>query len=457
MPSTLDATAYPHLLDAVIARASPSVLLKLRATSRHCKSRADARLAAHLLLEDRGMGGRWFAAWHASLNLSLLARPVSSTFNTYSVSMHVRRLRALGAPPTDTHYNWTQFLRARAPFVRGPGEYLPLVRVLDLRGDIGVLDDTLAFTHEVPLTRLIAGQSGEMQERPPHSRTLALFPDPESIASGHVSIIGTRYRKVVVNVGWHDAPGLARVRFDESGQEAWNVRELVISFVGWEAGKGMGSRRRGTVSSVGMEWNMDSPVQLEPCTGMPQDEEREEEQDTLPWIETEPRVNDNLRWQELAYLVALGVGSGARVTVVDLERVDPAWLDPSFATPAADADASNPDPVSVPVHVELGRRSLADDDGASNDSTFTADRLDDLINVPPTAYSSAILSDLKATLRGLRVAHKPSFWLANGLRMPDLFTMVRSWSTTGSVRFLTAKQYAAEAGRLETDANVFAV
>ncbi|BEJ13958.1 hypothetical protein CspHIS471_0311320 [Cutaneotrichosporon sp. HIS471] len=450
---TLDAAAFPHLLEAVITQAPPASLLALRAASRTCKARADARLAAHLVLEDRGMGGRWFAAWHASLNPSLLIAPSSpadilaATFNAYSVYTHVGRMRVLGAPPSDTHYNWNQFARPHGPFVKGAQAYFSLVRVLDLRGDIGVLGDTTAFNHEIPLTRLLPGPSGEMEERPPLSRTLALFPSPGDMEPSHIADVYPRCRRVVLNVRWHNAPGLVRARL----RDLEGVDEVVISFSGWHAPPN--AEVRGVVE--GRATLLHGPESFTPAyfesVGEP-----EEEEETLPWHRLGPRENDNLRWQELAFLVALSLSCGAKVTIVDLERVDPAWLDPDFAPHGlspTDATPLNPTPASLPNPPDPN-----DDHEEHDDTTFVADHPDDLVDVPATAHSRATLHDLKATLRGLRIVRRemPSFWLVNGLRVYGLCTVVMPRSTRG-VRFITAEQYAAEADPLETDASAYAL
>ncbi len=453
----LDAAAFPHLLDAVIAHAPPASLLALRTTSRRCKERADARLAAHLVLEDRGMGGRWFAAWNASLNPSLLVRNdpadiLAASFNAYSVYTHVGRMRALGSPPADTHYNWAHFARPHGSFVPGARAYFPLVRVLELRGDVAALSDTTPFTHEIALTRLLPGPSGEMEERPPPSRTLALFPSPGDMEPHHIADVYARCQRVVVNVGWHDAPGLVRARL----RELEGVADVVISFAGWRAptkAEGAGGAVVGLAE--GHATLLHGPEAFAPAYFEPTDEPPEDEE-TLPWTRLGPRENDNLRWQELAFLVALSLSCGARVTVVDLERVDPAWLDPDFAPGAlspTDPTPLNPTPLpSAPLTPH------PHPDEAHDDSTFVADHPDDLLDVPTTAHSSATLRDLKATLRGLRSARRemPSFWLVNGLRVYGLCTVVMPPWTNG-VRFVSAAQYAAEADLLETDAGAFAL
>ncbi|CAK9780547.1 hypothetical protein CC85DRAFT_286599 [Cutaneotrichosporon oleaginosum] len=438
--AVLDAGAFPHLLDAVIAHAPAPSLLALRAASRHCKARADARLAAHLVVEDRGMGGRWFAAWHAALNPSMRARPdpsslFAASFNAYAVYTHAGRMRVLGAPPTDTYYNWMQFARPHGPFVPGARAYFPLVRVLDLHGDVGAVSDTQPFTHEVELTRLMPGLSGEMDELPPPTRTLALFPAPGEMAPHHILDVKTVCRRVVVNVAWHEAPGLVRLRL----RDLEGVREVVISFAGWRAMPD--ARAEGRGEQEGHATLLHGPEEFTPAYFQPSDEPEDEDEETLPWKRLGPRESDNLRWQELAFLVALSLSCGARVTVVDLDRVDPAWLDPDFAPGSlrpTDPTPLTPTPqASAPPTPQAPAQAAGPDLAAAHAST---------------------LRDLKATLRGLRSARRqsPSFWLVNGLRVYGLCTVVMPPSTRG-VRFLSSAQYVAEADPLEIDAGAFAL
>lgn len=61
LPSTvLDSTAYPHILDHIVAHAPHASLLRLRATCRALRDKIDARLSYHLVVWDNELwaGGR---------------------------------------------------------------------------------------------------------------------------------------------------------------------------------------------------------------------------------------------------------------------------------------------------------------------------------------------------------------------------------------------------------------
>lgn len=479
----LDSTAYPHLLDAIFAHAPPPALLALRAVSRACRDRADRHLAAHLILEDRGMGGRWFAAWHASLNpASRAARPppgmrphpaalVAATYNAYSVYTLSRRVRVLGAPAKDGYYNWQGFVRSgHGAFTPGAGHALRHTRVLDLVGEMGVLSDdargwgTGAKFGEIPLVRLLAGPGGEVEERPPMCRALALFPEPGDMEGNDIAgvYVPAGCGRVVLNVRWHDAPGLVRTRL----RELEGVRDVVLSFAHWRlpddsAGDGGGGEQGEQGGGQGDDADEATPTLLHgpethTPTYVPPDVERLDSDEavvdhaeTLPWERTGPRDNDTLRWQELAFLIALALSCGARVTIVDLDRVDPAWLDRDFAA-RLPSSARGAGGVGSAQTDEIGS-TTASTAGTTAAATATA---------RARAHADT-LRDLKATLRGLRAQGTPSFWLVNGIRVYGLCTVVVP-PHTRSVRFVTAAEYAAERARvggdaaLETDASVFA-
>lgn len=479
--AVLDVTAFPHLLDSILAFAPPASLLRLRGVSRLCRGRADARLAAHLVLEDRGMGGRWFAAWHASLCPSSRAsRPslttldpsaalfLAASYNAYSVYTHSGRLRTLGAPARDTHYNWQGFVRSgKASFTPGAGAYLKHTRVLDLVGDVGVLSDSPQgrFPLEIPLTRLLPGPSGEIEERPPPSTVISVFPSPGDLEPSAILDISAPAgcRKVVVNVGWHDAPGLIRARL----RDLDGVGEVVISFAGWRDGSPSSGKGRGGPNDSEEEGGltlMHGPEAYIPAyvagnvEGDRDDDEDADVAETLPWSRNGPRDNDPLRWQELAFLVALALSCGCKVTVVDLESVSPAWLDADFieAPPA-----SNTRPGSTGEGNSSASTYSQPSQPSQPDDTTPAQAPEPQEPPSPRRGRADIIREMKATLRGLGQTNRdmPSFWLVNGLRVYGLCTVVMP-AKTRPVRFLTAAQYAERGeeleARLELEACIFA-
>ncbi len=67
MPSVLDSTAYPHLLDLVFQHAPGPSLLRLRACSSASRDRADLLLAQHLVVRTDVVSPYGLNGWHPGL------------------------------------------------------------------------------------------------------------------------------------------------------------------------------------------------------------------------------------------------------------------------------------------------------------------------------------------------------------------------------------------------------
>jgi hypothetical protein len=67
-PRTLDASAFPHILDTVIALSDHTSLLALRTISREVRETVDARMARHLVVRDKAIAPAGMDGWHPSLS-----------------------------------------------------------------------------------------------------------------------------------------------------------------------------------------------------------------------------------------------------------------------------------------------------------------------------------------------------------------------------------------------------
>jgi len=106
MSVTLDAGAYPHILQAILDASPYASLVKFRLVSRGLRDAADARLCEHLCFEDgviysmgRGSdpGGRMLrGGWFLNAELDRAVRVVDLYPDTNAEARHVDALRVIG-------------------------------------------------------------------------------------------------------------------------------------------------------------------------------------------------------------------------------------------------------------------------------------------------------------------------------------------------------------------------
>lgn len=233
---TIDHTAYPHIIDAVLEHASHSALLGLRGTSREFRDRIDANLAQHVVVERK----RTSAASTSVSSLSSVSTTstVSSHHNTSPSAVHIcdpdgRRIPGLRAESKpSTRVNTRVLSHAKIITLRGErrvcdfvvrrAAHLPHVHTLRL----GITTDTWASG--IPATLWGAGSASSPSVVP---RTLVAFipQTPVSIprelqAARRAHKLPEGVARLVVNMPVR-AP-IATV-LDQWGQPA-SLREVVL-------------------------------------------------------------------------------------------------------------------------------------------------------------------------------------------------------------------------------------